>query len=91
MRSVRACSGRRAWALSYWSPAYATGRSQADASLPVVGEPQACCLGGGFAPGVNAQLAEDRGDVMVNGPLRDDQALGNLGGAETFGQKWQDL
>src|SRR4029453_14429777 len=45
-------------------------------------------VGGG---GGEAELAEDAGDVLLDGPLGDDQALGDGGGAAALGPEGEDV
>src|SRR4029079_8872865 len=46
---------------------------------------------GGGAAGVDAELCEDGGDVMVDGPDGHDQSLGDLLVGEAFADEQQDL
>jgi len=57
----------------------------------LLGEAEALRGGGGFAARADLQLAEDRGDVMVDRPRGYEQALGYLGVAQTFGHELQHL
>ena len=48
-------------------------------------------LGGGLAAGLHVELAEDRGYVVVNRLLREEQPLGDLGVAEALAQQCEHL
>jgi hypothetical protein len=45
----------------------------------------------GFAAGSDAELAQDRGDVMVDGLFGHDEAFSDFGVAEAIGEQCQDL
>src|SRR5581483_2974794 len=49
------------------------------ARLPSVADAEAGRLRARFAARAGAELAQDRGDVVVDGALRDDEPLGDLG------------
>src|SRR4051794_10597585 len=52
------------------------------------------CLGAqphGFVAGLGADLGEDRGDVMVDGLLRHEETLRDLGVGEAFAEEVEDL
>jgi hypothetical protein len=50
------------------------------------GQPEPSRVCGGFAAGADIELAQDCRDVMIDRLLGHDQALGDLGVAEPFGQ-----
>src|SRR5215217_3440365 len=59
--------------------------------LSLLDEAEAQRGGRRFAARADLQLAEDRGDVMVDRPRGYEQALGYLGVAQTFGHERQHL
>lgn len=81
-RSACPRSGLHLWAVA--APLLAR---QGGALVWFAEEPETEGRCGGLATGVYVQLAQDRGDVMVDGFPRDDQALGDLRIAESLGQQ----
>src|SRR6266511_6196346 len=62
------------------------------AALPILaGEPEPDRLRGRLAARANAELAEDRRDVVVDRPLRENEPLGDLGVAQPFGDESEHL
>jgi len=66
-------------------------RRTASRSRPAISEHPAGRLCDGFAAGSDAELAQDRGDVMVDGLLGHDEAFSDFGVAEAIGEQCQDL
>jgi hypothetical protein len=57
----------------------------------LAGEPQPGRLRGRLAARANAELSEDRCDVVVDRPLGEHEPLGDLGVAQAFGDESEHL